>query len=651
MSPVVKGVFTMSESSRPNAPIHIIAMEVEPTILFAAQELAKYLGSISARKIILGRAKNALNQAGLRLGITAEFPGVSAPEVPDIAVDDAIVIDTAGDAGVIAGVNPRSVLLAVYRYLTELGCRWVRPGADGEQLPSLHSLPSIKLAETPSYRHRAVCIEGAVSYEHVRDMVDWIPKLGFNGYFIQFREAHTFFDRWYAHTGNPIVKGAPLDVEQARTYTRGIEKELAKRGLLYHKVGHGWTCEPFGISGLGWEQEVSEPAPEIARYLAEVNGGRKLWRGVALNTNLCYSNSHVRRTMAEAIVAYAREHPEINYVHVWLADGSNNNCECAECQKARPADYYVAMLNKVDELLAQEGLATRIVFLVYVDLLWPPEKERFRNPGRFVLMFAPIGRTYSESFAVEGALPALPPYERNKLTFPKGVAANVAFLRAWQDLFDGDSFDFDYHLMWEHVNDPGHMQISRTIAQDMKNLAKIGLNGFVSCQINRMFFPTALAMTAMGGTLWDTGLSFDDLTRDYFAAAFGPDAESCRDYLVALSDLFDPPYMRGEREDAADEAAAKLARVAGVIRGFMPTIEHNMASENLCHATSWQYLKHHAELTERLAQAVMAKASGDKERAAALWQEVKVMAWEKEPELHRVFDPWLFARRLERNFA
>jgi hypothetical protein len=36
--------------------------------------------------------------------------------------------------------------------------------------------------------------------------------------------------------------------------------------------------------------------------------------------------------------------------------------------------------------------------LVYVDLLWEPLQENIRNPERFILMFAPITRTYSQAF-------------------------------------------------------------------------------------------------------------------------------------------------------------------------------------------------------------------------------------------------------------
>ena len=516
-------------------------------------------------------------------------------------------------------------------------------------MPRLESLPNVKVVETPSYRHRGVCIEGAVSYEHVRDMVDWLPKLGFNGYFIQFREAHTFFDRWYAHTLNPNTTGETLSIDKARAYTAGIEEEIAKRGLLYHKVGHGWTCEPFGISGMGWEKEAQEPPPEIAQYLAKVKGERKLWDGVALNTNLCYSNPEVRRIMVEAIADYAQEHPGIDLLHFWLADGTNNNCECAGCREAKPSDFYVRMLNELDVLLTERGLPTKIVFLIYVDLLWPPDTEAIGNPDRFVLMFAPICRTYSQAFHVGDALPELPPFKRNELDFPSDVDANVAFLRAWQADFEGDSFDFDYHLMWDHVNDPGHMAISKTIGEDMKALKDIGLDGYISCQIQRVFFPTALPMTVMGRTLWDSGAGFDDIAEDYFAAAYGADGPACREYLAKLSELFDPPFVRGEKE-GTEAIAQSLGEVQGVIDGFVPVIERNVGSANPCHGASWCYLKHHGKLAGAYARALQAKAAGDLEQARSLWEETKKLGWDMEPEVHAVFDAWLFARTVNRKF-
>ena len=628
----------MSATSVPK-PLAIRVLRDDSVIAFAAEELSRHLASMTG----LDAAVDNAAAEGLSLGLLVDFPGVPVPAVSNPELDDALHIDTTGGSGIIAGVNPRSVLLAVYRYLTELGCRWVRPGGDGAYVPQLEHLPDVRLSDTPSYRHRGVCIEGAVSYEHVRDMVDWLPKLGFNAYFIQFREAHTFFDRWYRHTGNPNEAGEALSIEKAREYTQMLEAEIKRRGLLYHKAGHGWTCEPFGIAGLGWEEETRSAPPEVAPYLAEVDGKRDFWKGVALNTNLCYSNPEVRRIIVDAVVAYAGEHPAIDYIHFWLGDGTNNNCECAQCVRARPSDFYVMMLNELDQRLTEAGLATRIVFLIYVDLLWPPLEQTIQNSDRFVLMFAPIVRTYSETFEAGGPLPELPPFERNRLAFPKSVEANVAFLKAWQAIFDGDSFDFDYHLMWDHSNDPGHMQIARTISADMKGLAKIGLNGYVSCQIQRIFLPTGLAMTVMGRTLWDAKADFDAVADDYFRSAFGPDGPACRDYLERLSELFDPVYIRGEKEWMDAGQAQRFARAPDMIQGFMLTVAANLESDASCHRASWRYLKHHAELVQGLARAFHAKALGMDEAAQKAWEATKQFAWDKEPDLHPVLDTWLFA--------
>lgn len=611
----------------------IIRESEHPTIQYAAEELARCLGRIET---------GCCNGDGIKLGLMSEFAEIQPPKVADPALDDAIFIDVADGGGVIAGINPRSVLLAVYRYLTELGCRWVRPGADGEYLPKLDKLPAVKISETPSYRHRGVCIEGAVSVEHVTDMVDWMPKIGFNGYFIQFREAHEFFERWYAHQNNPYLEGKSISVEEAREFTGKAVAEIKKRDMLYHGVGHGWTCEPFGMSGLGWSRSEGEPSGEVAQYLAEVNGERKLWGGVALNTNLCYGNPKVREIVADEIVDYSNLHPEIDIMHFWLADGSNNHCECKLCRDTRPADFYVRMLNELDEKLTAKGLKTRIVFLIYVDLLWPPETEKIANPDRFILMFAPITRTYSEPFATDTPIPEPPPFTRNKLTFPRNVGENIGFLRAWQRNFAGDSFDFDYHMMWDHVKDPGYIPVAKILSKDIRGLRDIGINGYVSCQLQRSFFPTGLPMTVMGRTLWNRDIAYEDVAADYFAAAFGPEGKLAKDYLESISYLFDPPYMRGETPKVCPENAESLAKIPGVVDAFMPTIERNIATDNLCWAKSWFYLKHSAALCKLLASACEAVAQDDKQAAAERWEATKRYAQEHEIILHPVLDVSLF---------
>ena len=172
--------------------------------------------------------------------------------------------------------------------------------------------------------------------------------------------------------------------------------------MILHLVGHGWTCEPFGIPGPGWYPHEGPIPPESVQYLAEVNGQRQLHGQIALNTNLCYGNPETRRIVTEAIVAYAQENPDVDIIHFWLADGVNNHCECPLCRDIRPSDLYVRMLNELDEKLTAAQVATKIVFLAYVDLLWPPQKERIQNPARFLLMFAPITRSYSTSFTAAG---------------------------------------------------------------------------------------------------------------------------------------------------------------------------------------------------------------------------------------------------------
>ena len=579
----------------------------------------------------------------LWLGVCPEIKA----EVADPELDDAFSVDVKNGCGAIRGSNPRSVLMGVYWFLKELGCAWVRPSADGEIIPK-RSAENIEvhLQEKASYRHRGICIEGAVSYEHVSDMIDWMPKVGYNAYFNQFNNPVTFYNRWYAHLDNSLLRGEPLSARQIEGLRDQSIRELKKRGLLYHAAGHGWTCEPFGIPGEAWEPLQQEISEETIQYLAQVNGKRELWGGIPLNTNLCYSNPEVRRRIAESVAERCSQVPDIDYIQVWLADGTNNHCECENCVKMRPADWYMTLLNEIDAKLTELQLPTKVVFLLYVDLLWEPQQVSLHNPDRFVMMFAPITRTYSASIAdaPEFDEEKLPPYERNRLQFPKSVSENLAWMRRWRKGFAGDGFDFDYHFMWDHFNDPGYYEMAKILFRDMQSLHKVGLNGMVSCQNQRVFFPTGLGMTAMAAALWDENADFDAMAKDYFQAAFGPEGENVRAYMQQLSNAFDPVYLRGEKAAVNPENAKKLAEVAGILDAHRELIAKNAENSALPVGirASWRYLRYHGELCALVALAFQRKAEGRGKDALEALEKALTYAREHEALLHRVLDVYEF---------
>ncbi|NLB42133.1 MAG: hypothetical protein GX815_07705 [Clostridiales bacterium] len=93
------------------------------TIIYAAQELSKYLGKMSNydfEPIKSGKAMNSDGGEGIRIGLFDQL-GVQSSGVEDPFLDDEVYIDINSGHGTIAGFNPRSVLLAVYRKLTEAG--------------------------------------------------------------------------------------------------------------------------------------------------------------------------------------------------------------------------------------------------------------------------------------------------------------------------------------------------------------------------------------------------------------------------------------------------------------------------------------------------------------------------------------------------
>jgi len=559
------------------------------------------------------------------------------------SIDDEIRIDVHNGSGIITGSNERAVLIAVYRFLYELGCRWLRPGDDSEIIPKrplTYDALNVTVSEKASYRHRAVCIEGQLCVEHVLNMIKWIPRAAMNGYFLQYQTPSGFFRRWYNRTDNPMIPPAQTAFEDDDTIhvRRFIDAEILKRGLMYHAVGHGWTCEPIGIHGTSKDVYTGELTEEQTNSLAMVNGVRELWKGVALNTNLCYSNPDVRRKMVDSMVSYCLGHPEVDYLHFWLSDAQNNHCECENCLKHTPSDWYVQILNELDEAMTKAGVKTKIVFLLYKELLWKPQVNRIKNQDRFVLMFAPLSHKYEYSLNAYDRSKGredVAPFVLNKIIMPRKPEEYLFHLFNWQDDFNGDSFDYEYHMTWAHFRDPGYMKIARVLHSDMVHLDNIGLNGMVDCQIHRSALPTGLPGYAMARALWDKTSDFDDIAAEYFSAAFGDKGSIVHDYLCEISRLLDMTLLqRGERDTMSEYAdRAKI---------LIDSFRDELLAEYADSSAQWKYLAYHAEMCMIYADLLKATALKDEDNKSLFTDKLRKYVRDIEPEIHNVFDPFFF---------
>lgn len=257
-------------------------------------------------------------------------------------------------------------------------------------------------------------------------------------------------------------------------------------------------------------------------------------------------------------------------------------------------------------------------------------------------------------------------YRRNLNVMPSGIRENLLFLQAWQRFFKGDSFTYEYYFMWDHYLDPGYYITAQILHADVQKLYRMGLNGLMSDQTQRAYFPTAFGMQVLVRTLWDPTIGFDRLAEEYFHSDFGEDGTLVQEYLAQLSELFNPSYLRGDYDQRDErshvwvlnsqdvslnaQAARKLAEIPAIVDQFRPVIERHLVDVDACRAKSWRILAAHAEIAADLARAFEARALGKIELARAYWERVQIFVQQHGINLHDVLDVFEFITVLGAKF-
>ena len=615
---------------------------------FAAEELKKYLRMMMPECGDIKIAYNPLAADGFRLGLMQDF-GLDVSDAEEPLLDDILYIDCDTEGGIIAGDNPRSVLLAVYEYLRQNGCRWILPGVDGELIPMQDILP-VKYRHKPTTRFRGWCNEGAEYQDSMIDAIDFLPKVGMNVFMMEFRIPVCYYDNYYNHIKNEENRPPePVSERQVLQWKRQCEAEIAKRGLQFHDIGHGFTCDPFGIdsSKEGKLEDDSDIIPEEARpFVALLDGKRNLYRHSPLCTNFCMSNAHARDRMAKYIADYAESHSNVDYLHIWLADYVNNHCECDECQKKTVSDWYVMLLNEIDDALRAKSLDTRIVFIVYLDTFWAPLEEKIKDYRRFSLLVAPITRTYTMTLPETPSEITLRPFVRNKLTAPATLEESFAYLKEWDKAYSGAKMSYEYHF-WRHLfSDVSGITMARRINEDVRAYKANGVNGIIEDGSQRCFFPHGYTFYAYARSLYDFTLTEEEIAKEYFPAAYGEDWREFYSYLERLGKLIDFNYFYGK--DSEDESVSpyyspKKAADFRLAKEYIETagralIEKHYNYEDRARTLSVRLLEHHADFYSKLSEALVKKALAMDEEADALLDELRRDFGKREAAIEKYYD-------------
>ena len=635
--------------------LKIYRLRNDSAIEYAAQELKKYLRMMMPECGEIDIAYDPEAKTGFRLGFLEDFGLPNEAEDP--VLDDIIHVDTDAEGGILAGSNPRSVLFAVYRMLRENGCRWLYPGPDGDYVPMVESLQKISYHKAADHRMRGFCDEGSVAQYNMLECIEYYPKLEMNTFAVEWFVPLGYYNRYYAHPYNEANRPSEeADENQIIQWRRQCEVEINRRGLILPAIGHGWTCKAFGFN----PNNNTKNTYDLSQYddfdksmLAMLNGKRDFFRGAPIFTQVCLSRQDVRDKITNMIADYAENHPNLTFLRVSLADGGRNHCECEECAKMRPADWFWTVLNEADAKLTARNIPTRLTFSSYMDTYFAPEKVRINNPKRFVMTYAPITRDYQSSITEDTEIPPLVPYVRNKWKEPT-TEEGYALFREYKKIWHGTVCNFEYHFWRHQFLEPGGIALARRLYEDVRSLKVMGIHGCMEDGSQRSAFPNGFPVYIYAETLMNRDCDFDAVAEDYFSHIYGSDWKQAYEILKAISDTFDFAYMEGVRSKDKristyydPERALQLEKLFELAARERALAMKHLRMPNRPQTVSWRLLIRHAEMVEWFAKIMICKAKGHNYKAVELAKQYEREFGKYEFEIERYYDHCLCCRVLE----
>lgn len=439
---------------------------------FAAEELASYLEKISRAKFKIIIAPNNKNKPSIFIKTTSSTK------------KETYQITCANGNITLSGNEGRTVLYAVYDFLTRLGCRWIAPdfsfyNGNAEYIPYEQNLlykdtPGLK--ESATFAYRKIDIEEGLSHtvQNLKQLIDWMPKLKFNTLMVP-----------SDYQGKGKVKWD--------NWRKELIPELKKRGILIEVGGHGYQnfINPSMEGGTllqkhpEWFGKNKECLPDKDEKLV-------------FNTE----NQDAVNYFIKNVLKYVQEHPEIDIFDLWPPDGA----KWAECPSfiafGSPEDRQARLLNKVDSAIKTYRKDLRLQIIAYAKAIQPPANVTISKD--ILVDFCPIDQNFESQIY-------------DTLSTINVEYANV--LKLWRAKFSGDITLYSYFRKYGWKSLPN--VIPHYIKKDMEWYAKIPLQGVLTYAEPGDWYTYELNHYIMGNLGWNINADVDLLIQEYCKARYG----------------------------------------------------------------------------------------------------------------------------------
>jgi len=458
----------------------VVPRQASPTVRLAAEELAKYLKTMSGATVPIVEEGQTVSGVAVHVGATeaarAALPG-------DLAkATDSIFAKADGDRLILCGGSDRGTLFTVYRFLEQaLGCRWLAP--DVEFVPERRTIrvePSA-LSGVPGFSMRTFGARG----ERQRE---WGLKMGMNGFFNAEDSDHT-------GNGYYMPKAVP-----------GCH--------AYHRI----------VPGDRYFAKHPEWFPLVR--------GKRV-PGDHLGPQLCVTAPGLADEFAKNVIAYFDEDPNLQLISISPND-CRGWCECEDCleldkrlcggrttkqglarDRAFMGDRVFWFANEVAKRVAVKHPDKLLLVLAYLEYAEPPDTAKpAPNVVPWLCHFAPAD--YSRPI---GDPTSEPNAQFNGIL--KRWAKSAPHL-----LF----YSYVSKSMWWRLPRP----VARSFAADVKHLHGLGIRRYY-CQSSLSDWPEAGPLYyVIAKLLWDPSADTEAIIADWTQHMFGAAAKPMSEFYGAV---------------------------------------------------------------------------------------------------------------------